>query len=71
MVEELLDKAFDTEKKWFVYLVKWEGFPLSENTWEPESTLLEDVPEMVVDFNDRMESLMDNPEKKQCPSADN
>ena len=41
-----------------MYLVKWEGFNKDHNTWEPESSLLEDVPEMVVDFNDKMEESL-------------
>ena len=32
------------------YRVHWSGFPASEATWEPESTLLEDVPELIEDF---------------------
>lgn len=32
------------------YLVKWEGYPSSENTWEPEETLKEDCPDEIYDF---------------------
>lgn len=32
------------------YLVKWEGYPSSENTWEPEETLKEDCPSEIYDF---------------------
>ena len=52
VVEEILNKRYDEESQNYVYLVKWEGFPASENTWEPEESLLKDVPEMVVDYND-------------------
>jgi 3-dehydroquinate dehydratase len=57
IVEEILDKKYDEEEGIFTYLVKWEGFPPSENTWEPEHILLEDVPDMVVDYNDRLECM--------------
>jgi hypothetical protein len=52
VVEEILNKRYDEESQGYIYYVKWEGFPKSENTWEPEETLLQDVPEMVVDYND-------------------
>lgn len=57
VVQELLDKKYKEEEKGFHYLVKWQGFPPSENTWEAEALLLEDVPEMVIDYNDRLDSL--------------
>jgi hypothetical protein len=55
MVDEIMDKRYDTETQAHQYLVKWEGFNNTYNTWEPESSLLEDVPEMVVDYNDKIE----------------
>ena len=58
MVDEILDKKYDPDSKLHLYLVKWEGFNKEHNTWEPESSLLEDVPEMVVDFNDKMEESL-------------
>ena len=35
------------------YLVKWKDFPEHESTWEPRSILMEDVPELVHDFESR------------------
>ena len=58
MVDEILDKKYDAVSKSHLYLVKWEGFNKDHNTWEPESSLLEDVPEMVVDYNDKMEESL-------------
>ena len=58
MVDEILDKKYDSASKSHLYLVKWEGFNKDHNTWEPESSLLEDVPEMVVDYNDKMEESL-------------
>ena len=58
MVDEIFDKRYDPETKSHLYLVKWEGFNKDHNTWEPESSLLEDVPEMVVDYNDKMEETL-------------
>lgn len=60
VVEEILNKWFDDETHEFNYFVKWEGFPHTENTWEPEESLLRDVPEMVIDYNDRLECLYYN-----------
>jgi hypothetical protein len=31
--------------------VKWLGYPDSENTWEPATSLREDVPELVANFD--------------------
>ena len=61
IIEDILDKKYDQELKCHLYLVKWEGFPSKANTWEPEHSLLEDVPEMVIDFNDRLDCLLINP----------
>ena len=58
MVDEILDKKYDPITKSHLYLVKWEGFNKDHNTWEPESSLLEDVPEMVVDYNDKIEESL-------------
>lgn len=54
-VEELLDKRYDASKQETQYLVKWKNYSHQDNTWEPEALLFEDVPDLVVDFNDRLE----------------
>jgi hypothetical protein len=33
--ERILDGTFDEESQRYLYLVHWEGYPDSENTWEP------------------------------------
>jgi len=40
VVEKILDKKIDA-KGCALYLVKWEGFPSSSNTWEPIQNLVE------------------------------
>lgn len=37
MIEEILKTKVKRKKRYF--LVKWEGCPHSENTWEPEENL--------------------------------
>jgi hypothetical protein len=32
------------------YLVKWQGYPASENTWEPRTSLIKDIPESIKEF---------------------
>jgi hypothetical protein len=33
--ERILDGTFDEDTQRFMYLVHWEGYPDSEDTWEP------------------------------------
>ncbi|KZT50620.1 hypothetical protein CALCODRAFT_461523, partial [Calocera cornea HHB12733] len=33
------------------YLVKWQGYPNSERTWEPEAQLKQDAPKAIKDFH--------------------
>ena len=48
IVEEILKKKKVGRK--IEYLVKWLGFPLDEATWVPRTQLLEDVPEIVKEY---------------------
>lgn len=43
------------------YLIHWEGYEREHDTWEPRWKLLEDVPDMLQEFED---SLKDNPQTR-------
>jgi len=49
-VEEVLDSKF-TRNRLF-YLVKWKGYPVSENSWEP-AVNLKNAPELVNSFHSK------------------
>ena len=33
------------------YLIKWQGYPTSENSWEPAASILD--PQLIADFKHR------------------
>lgn len=39
IVERILAQEFDVETSKLMFLVKWEGYPLEQNTWEPLENL--------------------------------
>lgn len=39
VVEKVIGKRYNQKKKQFEYLLKWEGYPPEQNTWEPLSNL--------------------------------
>jgi hypothetical protein len=49
-VEDILDVRVTRGKRMF--LVKWEGYPIQEATWEPESNL-SNCPKILADFVSR------------------
>jgi hypothetical protein len=48
VVEKILDKR--KHKNRIEFLVKWAGYPHEQNTWEPRTQLIEDVPGLVLAF---------------------
>jgi len=50
-VERVLDKK--QRGRGYVYLIKWKGFNASFNSWEPRSSLLIDIPDMIKTFDER------------------
>ena len=44
------------------YLIKWEGYPDSENTWEPQANL--DCPEIIKAFEDAAKSKKEEKKRK-------
>lgn len=48
-VERILERR--RRGRGYAYLVKWLGYPDSENTWEPRTRLMRDVPELVESFD--------------------
>lgn len=39
VVEKIMSKRYNPRRKTFEYLIKWENFPASDNTWEPAAHL--------------------------------
>jgi len=59
-VEKVLDKRLRHGK--VEYLIKWEGYPDSENTWEPQANL--DCPEIIKAFEDAAKSKKEEKKRK-------
>jgi hypothetical protein len=54
-VEKIIDKVYSEKLGRWVYLVKWEGFPDSDNSWEPEENLVP-LGKLLENFNKSWES---------------
>lgn len=39
MVERVVARRFNQKKRQFEYLLKWEGYPPEQNTWEPADNM--------------------------------
>lgn len=50
---EQYEIEYIVQKKFNKYLVKWKGWPSSQNTWEPKTSLAQDVPDMVREFDEQ------------------
>jgi hypothetical protein len=51
-VEKILDRKIENRKK--LYLIKWQGYPESSNTWEPLKNL-QNIKNMVKEFDNEYE----------------
>ena len=49
------------------YLIKWEGYPDSENTWEPQANL--DCPDIIKKYEDDAKSKKDDKKRKRESDA--
>jgi len=59
-VEKILDKRIRGGKT--EYLIKWEGYPDSENTWEPEDNL--DCPDLISAFEEKSKQKKEEKKRK-------
>lgn len=39
VIEKIVARRFNQKKKQFEYLLKWEGYPSEQNTWEPADNM--------------------------------
>ncbi|OZJ01471.1 hypothetical protein BZG36_05389, partial [Bifiguratus adelaidae] len=70
VVEEIV--ATKTNKNGTFYEVKWENYPPSANTWEPEENLMQDCPHLVRDFlkkQSKPKTTSKTPKKKRAAEA--
>ena len=68
-IEKILDRRKVNGK--FEYKIKWEGYPMSQSTWEPMKNL-ETAKELVEEYN-RSHSFLNQPKavKQKNPEKDN
>jgi len=39
VVERVVARRYNQKKRYFEYLLKWEGYPAEQNTWEPAENM--------------------------------
>ncbi|XP_075144906.1 heterochromatin Protein 1c [Haematobia irritans] len=61
VVEKIVDKRITAEGK-VEYFIKWRGYPMSENTWEPEENC--DCPSIIQKFEESRAKSKKRGEKK-------
>jgi Chromo (CHRromatin Organisation MOdifier) domain len=57
VVSKILDARYNEQKMFNELFVAWRGFAVGEVTWEPNSVMAVDVPDMVAEFNRSHENI--------------